>query len=51
MNRSIFKGLPARGHTVWDREYTANKTDYAVAVVAIMLVLIGIFGPIARGAL
>lgn len=51
MNRSLLHGLPSRGVVWWKREYAANKSDYAVAVVAVLLVVIGIFGPVARGAL
>lgn len=48
---NIFRGMRRDSVGWWQREHTANKSDYVVAVVAVMLVLIGIFGPIARGAL
>ena len=51
MNRSLLHGLPSRGVVWWKREAVSNKSDGAFAVLAVMLLLFGIFGPIARGSL
>ena len=48
---NIFRGMNRRSIGWWEREFAANKSDYAIAVVAVMLVLFGIFGPVARGSL
>ena len=49
---NIFKNIN-RGQTSgwWQRESAANRSDYAVAVVAVLLVLFAIVGPVARGSL
>ena len=48
---NIFRNIKRQPSQWWERDFSANPTDYAWAIVAVMLVLFGIFGPIARGAL
>ena len=48
---NIFRKMNRRHPQWWEREFRANTGDYAAAVIGVMLVLFGIFGPVARGSL
>lgn len=48
---NIFRGMRRDSVGWWDRQYQANRTDYVAAVIAILLVIFAIVGPVARGAL
>lgn len=48
---NIFRGMNRRSIGWWQREHAANRSDYAVAVVAVLLVVLAIVGPVARGSL
>ena len=49
---NIFRGMNRRASVGWwQREHAANRSDYAVAIVAVLLVVVAIVGPVARGSL
>ena len=48
---NIFRGMNRKQIGWWQREHAANRSDYAVAVVAVLLVVLAIVGPVARGSL
>lgn len=48
---NIFRGMRRDSVGWWNREYAANRSDYAVEVVAVLLLLFSVIGPVARGSL